>query len=418
VVTINKYFPIQTDTACQLKWTWSTIMLYNGTTNSCHRVDTSTLSVDNFFNFHNTEKKLADRELMLDGKWPSGGCEYCGNVERAGGNSDRQFHLQIPNLSPPELDNNPRAIQVTPRIVEVYFDNVCNMSCIYCWDGFSSRIQQENIQFGNFKQGDVEIKNRATKHEHFEELSEKFWEWMEENYNQIRRLHILGGEPFFQTQFDTCLDFLETHSNPDLEFNIVSNLKVSTARFKRSIERIKKMVATKRIKRFDLTCSIDCWGKEQEYIRHGINLSEWQVNFDYIAKEKWITLNINQTITGLGVKTIKDLLQYVNKYRTERDIGHYFMACVNQPHLYPGIFGANFFDDDFAEIYKAMPTDTWQQKQALKMMQGLQLEFNTKSRNYNELTNLQIFLTELDRRRNTNWRTTFPWLEREINNVV
>ena len=393
-------------------------MLYNGTTNSCHRVNTSPVTVDNFFNFHNTEKKLADRELMLDGKWPLGGCEYCGDIERAGGSSDRQFHLQIPNLTPPELDTNPRATHVTPRIVEVYFDNVCNMSCIYCWDGFSSRIQQENIQFGDFKQGGIEIKNRAVKHEQFEELSEKFWEWMEENYSHIRRLHVLGGEPFFQTQFETCLDFLETHSNPELEFNVVSNLKVPTARFKRSIDRIKKMVATNKIKRFDLTCSIDCWGKEQEYIRYGIDLSDWQINFDYIAKEKWITLNINQTITGLGIKTIKDLLQYINKYRTEREIGHYFQACVNLPHLYPGIFGANFFDNDFAEIYKVMPTDKWQQKEAIKMMQGLQLEFNTNDCNYKELTNLQIFLTELDRRRNTNWRTTFPWLERKINNVV
>jgi wyosine [tRNA(Phe)-imidazoG37] synthetase (radical SAM superfamily) len=31
-------------------------------------------------------------------------------------------------------------------MIEIYFDNVCNMSCIYCWDGFSSKIQQENIK--------------------------------------------------------------------------------------------------------------------------------------------------------------------------------------------------------------------------------------------------------------------------------
>ena len=73
----NKYFPIKTETACQLKWNWSTIRLYNGATSSCHRVDSDLITVDTFDSFHNTPKKLSDRQLMLDGKWPTGGCEYC-----------------------------------------------------------------------------------------------------------------------------------------------------------------------------------------------------------------------------------------------------------------------------------------------------------------------------------------------------
>ena len=138
----NQYFPIKTDTACQLKWNWSTIRLYNGITSSCHRVEGDLIGIENFDNFHNTPKKLSDRKLMLQGQWPKGGCEYCQQIEKSGGTSDRQFHLAIPNMTPPELESNPEAIEVTPRILEVYFDNVCNMSCLYCWAGFSSKIQQ------------------------------------------------------------------------------------------------------------------------------------------------------------------------------------------------------------------------------------------------------------------------------------
>ena len=92
----DKYFPIKTQTACQLKWTWSTIQLYNGLTNSCHRVGQTVLNPDTFDHFHNTEKKINDRKLMLEGEWPTGGCEYCANIEQAGGQSDRLFQLQIP----------------------------------------------------------------------------------------------------------------------------------------------------------------------------------------------------------------------------------------------------------------------------------------------------------------------------------
>jgi hypothetical protein len=373
----------------------------------------------NFFDFHNTPKKLNDRQLMLEGKWPTGGCEYCKNIEDAGGTSDRLFQLQIPNLAPPELDTDITATSVTPRIVEVYFDNLCNMSCIYCIDKFSSRIEQENIRFGNFKHGNLEIKNRFPKTDNFEKLSADFWEWMNKNYQTIRRFHILGGEPFFQPQFETCLEFLETNQNSDLEFNIISNLKVAPNKFKKYINRIKHLVETGRIGRFDLTCSIDCWGDEHEYIRYGSNLGEWQENFDYVANEKWITLNINQTITGLGMKSMPDLIHYINGHRSaDREIGHYFAACTNRRYLYPGTFGKGFFDKDFEKILSAMPNETWQQKHARSLMEGLQLEFNTNDRNLEELNNLKAFLTEMDRRRGCDWQKTFPWLIKELENVV
>jgi len=414
----DKYFPIKTQTACQLKWTWSTIQLYNGATNSCHRVGHTVLNPSTFDHFHNTEKKINDRKLMLEGEWPTGGCEYCANIERAGGQSDRLFQLQIPGLTPPELDTDPVAVEVTPRILEIYFDNVCNMSCIYCWNGFSSKIEQENIQFGDFSSNGIEIKNTGTRHPQFDQLVGKFWQWMEDNAHKLRRFHILGGEPLYQEQFETCLEFLETHNNPELEFNIVSNLKVTPARLEKVIDRIQNLLINRCIKRFDLTCSIDCWGDEQEYIRHGINMEQWRKNFDYVAGKKWITLNINQTITGLGMKSMPQLIEYINQHRQSRPIGHYFMACVNRSQLYPGIFGSGFFDKDFEKILSVMPNDTWQHKHAYGMMQGLQLEFNSHNRDTVELSKLETFLTEMDRRRNLNWKETFPWLVKELEHVV
>jgi hypothetical protein len=419
---MNKYFPIKTETSCQLKWTWSTIHLYTGETNSCHRqtwgVNEAKIDLENFERFHNTGKKLSDRRLMLDGKWPQGGCEYCATIEHAGGKSDRQFQTEIPNLSPPELDFDPTAVEVTPRIVEVYLDNVCNMSCIYCEDKFSSRIQQENQRYGNFKRNTLEIKNISNKVAEFELLSLKFWSWMENNYSSLRRLHVLGGEPFFQSQFETCLLFLEQHSNPDLEFNVVSNLKVSRTKLEQFLERIKLLLKQRRIKRFDFTCSIDCWGPEQEYIRYGIDMQEWQSNFEYLVDQRWITLNINQTITGLGIKSMIDLVRFINRQRDSREIGHYFMSCTIPTHLSPGIFGSDFFDKEMDLVLSEMPRDTWQQKHAWSLMSGLKSELNTHQRNTEQIENLLHFLNEIDRRRGLNWRATFPWLIEEFKHVV
>lgn len=413
---MKKYFPIKTPTACQLKWTWSSIYLYNGETNSCHRVQLSPIPED--FDFHNTPKKIQDRKLMLEGKWPQGGCEHCQRIEAVGGRSDRQFQTEVPDLSPPELDIDPTAVHVTPRLVEVYLDNVCNMSCIYCEDKFSSRIQHENEKFGRFQYKNLVIDNISTRATNFDEMLEKFWHWLDTNYLYVHRLHVLGGEPFFQSQFDTFLNFLESHSNPMLTFNIVSNLMVSRRKLESTVERIKKLILQKKIKQFDLTCSIDCWGPEQEYIRHGIDMATWQDNFEYVCSQKWIKININQTVTNLGIKTMPGLIEYINKIRKTRDIGHYFQSVHRNPHMRTEIFGANFFDSDFEKILAVMPEDTWQQKSAKDMMKGMQLEIQQHTRNNAEIENLYKFLEENDRRRGTNWKKTFPWLIEEFKNVV
>lgn len=418
-MSAKKYFPIKTATACQLKWNWSTIRLYSGTTSSCHRVAPESIDSETFENFHNTPKKLTDRRLMLDGQWPTGGCEYCKNIEDAGGSSDRMFHLDIPNMHPPELDVDQLSLQVSPRIVEVYFDNVCNMSCIYCWDGFSSQIQAENNKFGRFEKHDVIIDNKSIPSPLKNDLTEKFWSWMKQHHLSIKRLHVLGGEPFYQTQFESCMAFFAENPSPELEFNVVSNLKIGHEKFATLLNRIKHLIDNKMIQRFDLTASIDCFGQEQEYVRYGIDIEQWKKNFLLAVDHSWITLNINQTLSVLTIKTVPELLEFINQARKSRDIGHYFSTTVmTHDFLHPGIFGQGFFSSDFDAIINNMPEQTWQQKHAKNYMNGIKLQVDSGQRDDSKIHQLSVFLDEIDRRRNLNWRQTFPWLAQEITHVV
>jgi organic radical activating enzyme len=415
----DRYFPIKTQTACQLKWTWSTIFLNKGTTSSCHRVDKEQITAETFDSFHNTPKKIEDRKLMLAGQWPTGGCEYCSSIEQAGGSSDRTMHLKIPNLVPPELDQSTEEVFVTPRIVEVYFDNVCNMSCLYCIDELSSNIYQENQKFGPFEKHGVIIKSQTKNHERLEELTRAFWKWFEKNHNGVFRLNVLGGEPFYQPQFENLLEFFESHPNPDLVLNVVSNLKISKSKLIKYVEKIKKLLVERKIKRFDLTASIDCFGKEQEYVRHGMNLDQWRENFNYLVDQRWITLNINQTLTSLTIKTVPELIDYIGQIKKNRKIGHHFSLVVGSyKFLHPGIFGPGFFTEDLDKILSSMSDDSQWDQHAKTYMNGIKMQIESCERDQYKIQQLGIYLDELDRRRNLNWRTTFPWLEKELNYVV
>ncbi len=407
-------FPIRTATSCQSKWTWSTIYLNQLSTASCHRVQPNRFRLDDFDNFHNIPKKLNDRKLMLEGKWPTGGCEYCQDIEKAGGFSDRMHNLEIAGLTPPELAHDPSAITVSPRIVEIFAQNTCNLQCTYCNDSLSSKIAEENKKFGAFNKDGVTIpvyNVPDTTAEYFE----KFLSWLEKNITTLRRLHLLGGETFLQEKlFTSVLDIIEKIPCPDLELCVFSNLNVPDKLWNHYTARIQELQKYHHIKYFDLTASIDCWGPEAEYARFGLNLAKFEQRLGWASEQSnWLRLNVNQTLTCLTMHSMPDLIDKVNTYSVKKHIGHYFQFYTG-PAMYqhPQTFAYAKWEKTFDQIYKVMPSRTTHQQEAIPRMQGLQKQLQqVKQNNTKDIKRLHIYLDELDRRRNTNWRSIFPYLQ-------
>ena len=416
---MKSFFPIKTATACQLKWAWSTVYLQLGSTSSCHRVTIHKFDIDSF-NFHNTPEKISQRKDMLGGYWPDSSdkesttCEnYCGAIEKTNqGQSDRQFFSDVPDLSPPELDINPQEVTVSPTILEVYVDNVCNLGCVYCVPELSSRIDFEMKKYGKFSKNGLVLESTYSKPSDYDHTLEKFWYWMEHHAHELKRLHLLGGEPFYQQQFDMFLDFFDANPCPELEFNIVTNLMISKTKLETYIERLRKMLVNRKIKRLDITASIDCWGPQQEFVRYGLKLPEWKENFEYLVNQKWIKLNINNTMSALTIKTLPELLELFGGWNKNRTIEHYFAKLFAPTYLDPTIFGPDEFKDDFKKILDLMETETWRGSHAKKYMQGIIATIEKSVYNKEEVLKLLTYLDEIDRRRNTNWRELFPWLER------
>jgi hypothetical protein len=412
----DKFFPIKTETACRLKWAWTTLFLNSGHSATCHRTSHYPLTPENFNNFHNNDVVLADRQNMLKGQWPESNCGYCKNIEVAGGTSDRMLQLEIPNLAPPELEFDLTAVKVSPTILEVYFNNTCNLGCVYCSPALSSTIANENKKFGDFSERGVTL---ISVDKHYNDLVPYFWKWFKTGFSTLKRLHILGGEPLYQQELDQLLDHIDANPNPNCELNIVTNLMVSTERLQFFIDRAKTLLANKKIKRIDVTCSIDCWGPEQEYVRWGLKLNQWEENFKLLMSYKWIYLNINQTISALTIKTMPELLIKLSSWRKQRKIGHWFSGVTPHPsYLMANIFGRQEFAESAGYILKLMPTTTDEEQTAYNYMNGIFSEILTDNINIPEIVKLITYLDEKDRRRGTNWETLFPWLIRYRKYVV
>ena len=412
-------FPINSATACVLKWAWSTIYLGQGTTSSCHRVDQHAIDPDNFGNFHNQPEKVAARNLMKAGGWPQAGCQYCEKIEAAGGMSDRQYQLTDSGNAdriPTELWTDPGAVEVVPTILEIYFNNTCNMACVYCGPHFSSKWAEENRRFGEFEQGRVKFGWQPKTNPDYERMLADFWRYLEtnNNYKKIRYYQILGGEPFYQPEFDTSIEFWETHPNPEITFNIITNLKVAPRKFRAYIDRFEQMFNSGKLKRLQITGSLDAWGPQEEYVRWGLDLAEWEENFTYCLDRPWITLCINTAITGLTIKTLPDLIERINHWDTVRPAGNRisfsFMSATNPLELRPDIFGAGVFDADFERILSVMSTATDRDVNSRDHMAGIIQQIQSSPRDNLRIDDLKVYLTELDRRRGTSWPTLFPWL--------
>ena len=415
-----KPFPIKKGLPCQLKWSHSTIYLTDGDSSSCHRVQSNPLEMRNGeLNFHNLPEKLEARRKMLRGEWPGQGCEHCKHIEDAGGKSDRIMSLHMQGLTaPPELENDLDAVDVTPRQLEIYWGNTCNQKCVYCDAHYSSQIEQEQQRFGLFEKDGVQIAPTFIKNPKIEEQTNLLFQWFEKHLHQLHKILVMGGEPFLQKETFRFIEFLEKGNYPDLTLVFFSNHNVEPERFQKWIKRLEVLQKSGRLDKIQIFFSCDALGPEGEYVRTGLDLNVALKNFEYVLNHTTIEQGINSALTVTAVPGMPALVEYINKCNKIKPI-YWSMMKANQyeldpmPYLYPGIFGKQINDWGLKEAVENFDTNSLGFSDTVKVsykgyMQGIIKEFDQREPSTLRQKQLKIYLNELDRRRNTNWKPIYP----------
>ena len=411
----KKVFPIVSDTACVYKWAWNTFYTYSGESSSCYRVQEETIDLDNFDEeFHNTPKVIEDRQRMREGQWPEAGrgCMYCKKIEDAGGVSDRIYSNKLPFVA----DVDFASTNIQPILSEVYINNTCDLGCVYCSPELSSKINSELLTYGPNSAGQIPI----VKFDKQAAYTEKYLSWVNKNYTSLRRLSILGGEPLLQKEFWNLLDIANNNKNPNLEIAINTNLNASFETIERLVSTAKELVARRKIKRFDILCSLDCWGPQAEFVRYGLNLERWQQNFEYLIKHKWLYVSFMHVVTSLTIKTMSELQQVIANYKNQgyRINQTYGLVTgkVAEDLYHPEIFGSEFFKQQLEHLVDAYPiTEEWdhESKQRIVGITKLLTGGNNQP-DLARLKRLKTRLDEFDARRGTDWKSLYP----EINEFM
>jgi hypothetical protein len=406
----NHWFPLREQgKSCMLKWGQVSLYLWTNKASNCHRNLSKTIP-DNF-DFNNIDLFVEHRKKMFNGEWPSdgNGCEHCRDQEAVGGISDRLQWLgndYNKRYVPIELENGPGNFKSKPTQLSVHFNNKCNMKCVYCGPNLSSAWVKEvykheqNIEY-NIDPWELDKQYKAR--------VEKFYEWMEENYSSLKAFDILGGEPFIQLETFDCIDWMIAHPNKEVDFEIYSNMQIKFDLFKRGIDKVREL--TNHVNRVDFVASIDCWGAESEYIRHGLDLEVFERNWEYLLKEcPEINPTMNWTVSSLSIPSTVPLIKKVIEWQKIRPVSVNYNKCVDPIIFDPHIMPPGFYQEHIEQILE-LNEIMYGNNQYKEYPKTIFKEINETPADYHRIQNLKNHLDMLDFRRNTNWRETFPWLE-------
>jgi len=244
-------------------------------------------------------------------------CDNCVRQEGFSGTSEREHFSEF-------LVDTEKEFEL--KSLDLRWSNVCNFSCMYCNQDFSSSWAKK--------------KGLKTNTENLKE-QDNILSYIEKNNQKIGKIMLAGGEPLLQMQNEKLLDIV----SPKTRLTIITNLGVD---LKKSLmfEKISKM------KDVLWSISIENYTDEFEYVRQGGNWQRLLDNINYIRE------NTNHDISFLSVFsifTIENVDKFI-RFAESQNIDILWQSIVgNGKALHPEFFSNNvrkYIVDRLDEIIK------------------------------------------------------------------
>ena len=420
---------------CLAKWKQVSLHLPTGLNNSCyhpplHAIDATVLK-DNPSALHNTPHKKQQRIMMLNGEKPAE-CSYCWNIEKHGELSDRHYRSGEPWAADAFdiIKDSTGTEDIVPSYVEVNFNHACNLSCSYCSPQFSSTWQTEVERLGGYPTGIVHNdpghfvgRNRPIPARDHNPYVEAFWAWWPKLYPQLKHFRMTGGEPLMDRNTYRVFDYVLALPNPDLHLNVTSNFSVEPALFEKYIGYVKQLCNTQ-IEHFMQYVSLDTGRKEHaEYIRHGLDFNRCQHHVDRFLTEIPYrnSLTFIITMNNLSVLGLQEQLDYILDLRRHHSTTYqrvwFDTPLLRQPawqslQILPPAY-ADILERvaDWMELNLETPADPFhgfKDYEVQRMRRDIAWMREGTENVEQKRADFYRFFSEHDRRRNTDFLSTFP----------
>ena len=271
------------DTFCPAKWDELVLSFEMNYAYACCKSTPKKVG-DNVMEFISKEKIN-----LLNGVQDSS-CNFCWDVENAGGTSRRHEYLQSfdESIIGQYIDGD-----ITPKSIEVNIGNECNFQCTYCNPKFSSKWET-----------DVRTKSYPIFTDRFfYDIDVKSKDVMDRNIKflvgqEFEQLNIIGGEPLFNKKFFHLIEQVNSKKLA-LSTNLSAKRETITKLIKQS-ERYESVV---------IHVSLDATKEISEFVRYGLAYDQFIDNLNYLIN---FAPNNVQIIIGsvMSSITIRDFANF------------------------------------------------------------------------------------------------------------
>jgi hypothetical protein len=137
---------------------------------------------------------------------------------------------------------------------------------------------------------------------------EAFWAWWPTLYPELEHFRMTGGEPLLDRNTYRVFDYVLANPSPKLHLNVTSNFSVDEKSWQKYLAYVKQL-CDGRIEHFMQYVSLDAWGAQAEYIRHGLDFDLlWdRVNQFLTQVPSYSSLTFIVTMNNLSVPSLENL---------------------------------------------------------------------------------------------------------------
>lgn len=311
-------------------------------------------------------------------------------------------------------------------------------------------------------QGWQDLDNLSYKNRDVNPYIDAFWEIWPNLYRNLKHYRITGGEPLMSKETYRSMDWLIENPNTDLELSINSNLSVPDKLWVEFISRLDRL-RLDRVKKVTIYTSVEGWGERASYSRYGLDFDLLKQRVEQLAAMGNIRVVIMATFNIFSITSFRQLLEWVREIkmqynpnnqlcnvedstgffldarhfaeRRDRNPAHSVIVGLDIPYLrQPEYLDAQWCTHQLAEDHllpalkymsQNVTNDSWvdnhqgfdqHEFEKFKRIVLHRLYFNNKSspdreRDPSFIKNRAAFydfVTEMDRRRGTNFLQTYP----------
>lgn len=246
----------------------------------------------------NSEGYKNIRKDLLAGKLPEQ-CRSCFVKEQAGYESDRikankWFKDQFHHID--KMDNEGALPLDTFISADIRVSNICNYRCRTCTPSASSAWAKDWIFVTGKPLPDIVKRAFSSK--------ENFLGFFEPVLGQLQRVYFAGGEPLLMEEHYCLLEAL-VESGRASEVELFYNTNLSLTGF--AGKDLSKLLSN--FRQVSLNLSIDGTHEKGQYIRDGLNWSEFKKNRDYFKDRlKNVRFYYNLTVSNLNAFYLPEII--------------------------------------------------------------------------------------------------------------